>query len=294
MYKEIIALLKCPNCNKPLHLVDSVLEAGEIVEGKLKCYCEETWEIRKGVLDFRVEEQESVNRWSELTKDMTFEELDELILEKTPKNQRKLTEDAISDIIKFVNLNKPDVVIDIATGRGMLLIELIKKIKHEFHLICFDLSYVVLKADRKKIKKYNTKIKVSFVSCDATNLPFLDNTYDLALSFQGISNIGPLIPKALKEVHRVLKRNHYLLNSSIIIEQNSKGYELSKEFFSKVSSGDFEKFLLASEVEKIHLDAGFEKAEFKMIGESIGQKSELNLLPYEGEWFGIGNIYSKK
>ncbi len=37
MYQEIVPLLKCPNCNKPLHLVDSVLEAGEIVQGNLKC-----------------------------------------------------------------------------------------------------------------------------------------------------------------------------------------------------------------------------------------------------------------
>ena len=82
MYQEIVPLLKCPNCNKPLHLVDPVLEAGEIVQGNLKFSCEETWEIREGILDFRVEEQESVNRWSELTKVITFEELDEMILSK--------------------------------------------------------------------------------------------------------------------------------------------------------------------------------------------------------------------
>lgn len=294
MYQEIVPLLKCPNCNKPLHLVDSVLEAGEVVQGNLKCSCEETWEIREGVLDFRVEEQESMNRWSELTKDMTFEELDEMILSKTPQNQQDLTEDTIKDIIDYLNLTKPEVVIDIATGRGMLLNELVKDIRQEFHLVCIDLSYVVLEADRRKIQKYNPRIKVNFVSCDATNLPFLDDSYDLALSFMGISNMIDLIPKALKEIHRVLKKNHYLINSSVIIEQNSDGYKLTKDFFSRDGSEGFEKFLLANEVEKFHVDAGFKKAEFKMIGESIGQKSELDLLPYEGEWFGIGNIYTKK
>lgn len=294
MYEEIITLLKCPNCNNPLHLVDSVEEAGEIVQGNLKCSCDDTWEIREGILDFRVEEQESVNRWSEITKDMTFEELDEMILEKTPKNQQKLTEDTIKDIIKYVNLTKPEVVIDIATGRGMLLNELVKDIKHKFHLICTDLSYVVLEADRRKIQKYNPKIKVSFISCDATNLPFFDDNYDLALSFMGISNMRELIPKALKETYRVLKRNHYLLNSSIIIEQNSKGLELLKDFSSRESLEGFENFFLAHSVEKVHLDAGFKKVEFRMIGESIGQKNELDLLPFEGEWFGFGNVYAEK
>ena len=31
-----------------------------------------------------------------------------------------------------------------------------------------------------------------------------------------------------------------------------------------------------------------------MIGVSIGEKNELDLLPYEGEWFSIGNVYAKK
>lgn len=38
MYEEIIPLLKCPNCDKSLHLIDSVLENSEIVEGKLNSY----------------------------------------------------------------------------------------------------------------------------------------------------------------------------------------------------------------------------------------------------------------
>lgn len=294
MYEEIIPLLKCPNCDTPLRLIDSALKNGEIIEGKLKCNCDEIWEIRDGVLDFRIEEQENVNRWSELTKDMSFEELDEMILSKTPQNQQELTLKTIEDIINYLNVNKPDFAVDIATGRGMLLNELVKELKHEFHLVCTDLSYVVLKADREKIQKYNPKIKVSFVSCDATNLPFLDNSYDLILSFMGISNMGNLIPKALKETFRVLKRNCKFLNGTIIIEENSEGYKVLKEFFGEQGSEGFEKFLLTNEVVKFHKDTGFKEAEFKMIGESIGEKNELDLLPYEGEWFSIGNVYAKK
>ncbi len=294
MYREIISLLKCPNCDESLHLVDSLIVNGEIVDGGLKCRCVEQWEIRDGVLDFRVEEQESINRWSELTKDMSFEELDEMILSKTPQNQQELTKKTIEEIINYLNLNKPEVVIDIATGRVMLLNELAKKLKYDSQLVCMDLSYVVLKADRKKIQKYNPKIKVSFVSCDATNLPFQNNSYDLALSFMGISNMRELIPKALKESHRILKHNHNFLNSTIIIEENSKGYKKLGEFFSDKVLEGFDKFYLASELVKFHKEAGFKEAVFKMIDESVGQKNELDLLPFEGEWFGIGNVYAKK
>ncbi|MFX1419106.1 MAG: class I SAM-dependent methyltransferase [Promethearchaeota archaeon] len=294
MYEEILPLLKCPNCYKPLNLIDSVLKDSEIIEGKLTCNCDGNWEIKDGVLDFKVEEQESVNRWSELTKAMSFEELDEMILNYTPNNQKELSLKSIEDIIYYLNLNKPKVVIDIATGRGSLLNELVKKLKYEFHLVCIDLSFVVLKADRKKIKKFNPKFNVSFISCDATNLPFFDNSFDLAVSFMGISNMRDLIFNALKETYRVLKPNHHFLNSTLIIELNSKGYESLKEVVGLQVLRIYNRYLARNEVSSFHKEAGFREAEFKMMGQSIGQKNELDLLPFEGEWFGIGNVYAKK
>lgn len=294
MYEEILPLLKCPKCGLKLELVESILVANEITYGKLKCSCDELWEVRDGVLDFRVEEQESVNRWSELTKEMTFEELDKMILNKTPQNQQELTDKAIKDIINYINDMNPEFAVDIATGRGMLLNELTKNIKKEFHLICIDLSYVVLRADRLKIQKFNPKIKVSFISCDGTNLPFSSEMFDLVLSFLGISNMGSLIPKALKEAYRVLKPNYELLNSTITIKENSEGFRILKEYFSKDNIENFERFLLLNEVESFHNKAGFKKAKYKMIGEDFGQKNELDLLPYEREWFSIGNVYAKK
>ncbi|MFW9818146.1 MAG: methyltransferase domain-containing protein [Candidatus Thorarchaeota archaeon] len=294
MYQEIIPLLKCPTCNRQLTLIESVIEGSEIIEGKLGCDCNDFWEIRDGVLDFKVEEQENVNRWSELTKDMTFDELDKMILSKTPQNQQELTQKTIIDVINYLYQNKPKFAVDIATGRGMLLNKLAKELDFEFHLICTDLSFVVLKADRKKIQEYNPKLKVSFVSCDATNLPFLDNSCDLALSFMGISNMRNLIPEALKESYRILKQNSIFLNSTIIIKENSEGYKLLKEFHSEQNTEEFEEFFLVGSVVKFHNDAGFAEVNYKNIGESIGEKNELDLLPYEGEWFSIGNLYAKK
>ncbi|UCC19924.1 MAG: class I SAM-dependent methyltransferase [Promethearchaeota archaeon] len=294
MYEEIIPFLKCPYCNNPLDLIDSEKKKEEIVNGKLKCNCEELWEIRDGVLDFRVEEQESVNRWSELTKEMSFEELDEMILKYTPQNQKEISRKSIEDILDYLKLNKPKIVIDIATGRGSLLNELVKQLKSEFHLVCIDLSFVVLKADREKIKKFNPKIKVSFVSCDATNLPFFENCFDLALSLMGIANMRDLIFKALKETCRVLKPNHHFLNSTLIVELNSKGYEKLEEVVGSQVLKTYNKYLVRTEVINFHKKAGFREAVFKMSGESIGQKNELDLLPFEGEWFAIGNIYAKK
>lgn len=294
MYKEIIPLLQCPVCNNGLNLKHSIVKNDEIIQGDLQCKCKELWEIQDGVLNFRVEEQESVNQWSELTEDMTFEELEKMILEKTPDNQKELSQKAIEDIIFFINAGDPQVVIDIATGRGTLLTKLVKGLQKEIHLICIDLSFVVLKADRLKIQEINPNIKISFISCDCINLPIKDTSLDLAISFMGISNMRSSIPSALNEVNRILKPNHQFLNSSLIIKETSKGFNALKDYYRKNNIYEIEKFFLLDYLKDFHTNAGFTEVEFKKIGESLGQKNELDFLPFEGDWFSIGNIYARK
>ncbi|MFW9876618.1 MAG: class I SAM-dependent methyltransferase [Candidatus Thorarchaeota archaeon] len=294
MYQEIIHSLKCPHCQKGLSLTQPTFENKEVYTGYLHCDCNQVWEIKEGILDFRVEEQANVNRWSEITKNMSFEELDEMILKETPKNQRELLDKAINDIIRFINESKPMVILDIATGRGMLLNELAKRINIELNLICTDLSYVVLNADRLKIQKCNPKIKISYISCDATRLPIVDNSIGLVLSFFGIANMASLIKKGLLEAKRVLKNDHYFLNSSVVIKEESKGYSILKDYYLNNKSEGAEIFTLHEKIMKEYQDIGFKDLKFKLLGESIGQKNELDLIPFEGEWFGIGNIYAKK
>ena len=81
MYKEILKLLKCPNCNEELCLTVEKEENSEIVEGKLSCKGGHDWTISEGVINFGSVEQELANNWTESYEQYDEEEMDKKLSE---------------------------------------------------------------------------------------------------------------------------------------------------------------------------------------------------------------------
>lgn len=287
MYKEILNLLKCPKCNGELSLTVEKEENSEIVEGKLSCEGGHHWAISEGVINFASVEQELANNWTEAYEQYDDEEMAKKISEGNPKNLIKIIEKANKFIIESINNNENEFILDIATGRGALFIEMVKQLKVESQIICTDLSFVVLKYDRLRAKKINPEVKVNYMACDATNLPFKDNTIDTAVSFFGIANMLDLAADGIKEAKRVLKAGQTLLDSYIIIKEDSEGFKMLKEFCNENKIIGAEQFSLKTGIEKAYIKANFDSTDMVTIGESIGEKSDLDLLPFDGEWFAV-------
>ncbi|WP_346916753.1 class I SAM-dependent methyltransferase [Clostridium sp.] len=287
MYKEILNLLKCPKCNWELSLTVEKEENSEIIEGKLSCKGGHDWPIKEGVINFGSVEQELANNWTESYEQYDDEEIDKKLLEGVPQNFRIISDKAKKFIIDSINNKENEFILDIATGRGALFKEMVKHLKTESQIICTDLSFVVLKYDRLYAKKINPEAKVNYIACDATNLPFKDNTIDTAVSFFGISNMLDLTADGIKEAKRVLKMGQSLLNSIVIIKEDSEGFKILKEFCKENKIRGAEEFTLKTGIEKAHTEAIFKRTDILTIGESIGEKCDFDLIPFEGEWFAI-------
>lgn len=287
MYIEILDLLKCPKCNGELSLTVKKEENSEIVEGKLSCKGGHDWAIREGVINFGSIEQELANNWTEAYEQYDDEELDKKSSEENPKNLIMLSDKANKFIINSINNKENEFILEIATGRGALFKEMVKQLKVESQIICTDLSFVVLKYDRLRAKKINPEIKVNYVACDATNLPFKDNTIDTAVSFFGIANMLDLAADGIKEAKRVLKVGQPLLDSYVIIKENSEGFKTLKEICKENKIIGAEEFTSKIGIEKAYIEANFDRTDMVTIGESIGEKSERDLIPFEGEWFAV-------
>ncbi|MFR1709533.1 MAG: class I SAM-dependent methyltransferase [Clostridium sp.] len=288
MYKEILNLLKCPKCNGELILAIEKEEDSEIIEGKLSCKDGHQWIISEGVINFGSLEQEFANNWTEAYEEYGDDDaMDKKLSEGTPQNQIILGDKTKKFIIDSINSRESEFILEIATGRGSLFREMVKYIKGDSQLICTDLSFLVLKHDRLRAKKINPEMKVNYIACDATNLPIKDNSIDTAVSLFGIANMLDLAGKGIKEAKRVLKVGQSLIDSYIIIKENSKGFEALKEFCKYNDVIGAEGFATAAGVEKAYNEAKFNRTNITSIGESIGEKNEFDLLPFEGEWFGM-------
>lgn len=287
MYKEILKLLKCPECNSELSLEVEKEENSEIVEGKLICNSGHNYVINEGVINFNSLEQVFANTWSESYEQYNYDELDKKILEKTPENQIILGNKAKEFIIESINNKENEFILDIATGRGDLFREMVKGLKTNCQIICTDLSFEVLKYDRLKAKKINPMVKVNYIACDATNLPFKDNSIDTSVSFYGIQNMLSVASEGIKESKRVLKLGKTSLDSYVTIDEYCEGFKTFKKICKENAITGAEELAIKTGIEKFYNQANFSRSDIITIGESIGEKNELDLLPFEGEWFAI-------
>ena len=108
-------------------------------------------------------------------------------------------------VAKAVAKSAPKTILDLATGTADLAITMAKH-NPQAHIIGLDISEKMLEIGKTKIKKQNLENQIELRFGDAANLPFEDNSFDVATVAFGVRNFEDL-GKGLSEIHRVLKPN---------------------------------------------------------------------------------------
>ena len=137
--------------------------------------------------------------------------------------------DFMNDLMTFRNHSKwkkeiaeiaidssPKRILDIATGTGDIAINLSKINGSKIEGV--DISGNMLKIARKKIDKLKID-NISLKTCEAENLFFNDNHFDIISIGYGVRNFSDL-EKGLSESYRVLKKNGKLIILETSIPEN--------------------------------------------------------------------------
>ena len=295
MYKDILGALHCPICLKKFQLHEQQTEREEVIEGLLVCCNNHRYAVHKGVIDFCSQEQEGMNQWSELIEDNNYEKLDQKVeAEKTAK-EREQQQLHLNSIAEVAAQMEKGYIVDVASGRGMLLTKLAERVKESVHLIATDLSFDILMYDRIKLKKINPKARVSFIACDATAMPFESSFADMVVSFFGVANMLGIVDKGVKEAARITKENGTFLNGFLVIKEDSKGFELVKQICDENNMHGAERTYLDEIMRELHEKHFSEVATHEVvvdIRENI--ENQMDLLPYQGEWFAYVTYEGKK
>lgn len=294
MYTHILPVLRCPCCGAGFELAESrkddeeIAESRkcgeEIIEGKVLCGNGHTFCIHEGILDFQSQEQELFNSWNGYSEEDGNDNLDyELDAHKTV-NQKKIEKDFLDSIIEEVRKLKSGFLLDIASGRGVLLREILKNIDADVTVISTDLSLQILTQDRLKLKRLNPHVKVNYIACDATNLPIRDCSMDMACTYVGFTNMANLMESGIRDTARVLKANAPLINSTVYMDENAEGAKRTARFFAENHMEGAEKIYLRNELLTIHKKY-FSTVRERIIYEGIAEAVEDDLIPCGGEWF---------
>ena len=116
-------------------------------------------------------------------------------------------------LVEWLKNDKPELVLDVATGTGDLAIVIHKVLG--VRVIGLDLSQKMLNVGIEKIKALNLQNEISMLKGDAECLPFEDNQFDAVSVAFGVRNFENL-EKGLEELKRVVKEksNVYILEFS--------------------------------------------------------------------------------
>ena len=295
MYKDILGVLRCPICKNSFQLNEQQTENEEVIEGTLLCNNAHRYAIRRGVIDFCSQEQEGMNQWSELIKDDDYEKLDEKVEAEKPEKEREQQRLHLASIVEEAGKLESGYIVDIASGRGMLLTKLVEVVKKSVNLLATDLSFEILMYDRIKLKKINPKARVSFIACDATAMPLEGGFADMAVSFFGVANMLGIVEKGVQEASRITKENGRFLNAFLVIKENSKGFDAVKKICDENEMTGAERTYLDEVMRELH-GKHFSEVLTHVIVEDIRENVEnkLDLLPYQGEWFAYVTYEGRK
>jgi demethylmenaquinone methyltransferase/2-methoxy-6-polyprenyl-1,4-benzoquinol methylase len=105
-------------------------------------------------------------------------------------------------LVKFVEKQKPEFILDVATGTGDLAIALLKAKPKKITGI--DISRGMLSVGKRKIKKKGLDYLINLQEADSENLPFKNDSFDAVCVSFGARNFEYL-EIGLSEMNRVLK-----------------------------------------------------------------------------------------
>jgi demethylmenaquinone methyltransferase / 2-methoxy-6-polyprenyl-1,4-benzoquinol methylase len=105
--------------------------------------------------------------------------------------------------IKIIGkINKPSLILDVATGTGDLAIASMKL--HPLRVTGIDISEKMLEIGKDKIRRNGLSDRIEIMRGDSENMIFDDNTFDVAMVAFGVRNFkDPL--KGLLEMKRVIR-----------------------------------------------------------------------------------------
>lgn len=293
MYKAVVRYLCCPRCRKDLSLQICSEQDDDVLEGRLSCETGHEYRIYQGVADFGSAEQSFANQWEVMGENQSFDEIEREMDEKNPVEVIRRRELVMKDIVGAVSAQNHGIVLDIASGRGLLLTKLVNALPDDVHIISVDLSAYVLQYDHRKFKQKAPGKKISYLACDATNLPLKECTADAATTYCGFSNMLGCASEALREAHRVMKPGAVLADSFVVIKQASQGYQILQQVCREQHIEGAEAFFLHDGLMQHHSRL-FSKVKHCVAFEGTGVENDMDLLPYPGEWYAEHVYVSEK
>lgn len=268
----ILNVLKCPSC-------------GEGLNEELRCTgCGKKFSTREGVyilIDRKLSKIEW--RWDRriLSKKYRAEIMEgyiKLLSEKVREAQQEWWDASVPKINAVSG-----VVVDIATGLGIMLEKLLKG-SIDF-AIATDIDPNVLLSTKREFDQKLDK-KAFYLATDVKHMALADEIADYVTSFAGTDNISDT-EQVIREMYRILKPGGKVILMSSFADEQTPTADLAEEY------GFLEAFIKEKFLEILR-NIGFKNIEIVDASSTVWEENKMDIFPIPGDTIYYSVIEAEK
>lgn len=280
MYDSIIPLMRCTICHQELSvsLIQQASQSGEIIEGAVTCPAGHMWPIEGGILVFTREDAPS-DPWSK-----TYAEYNKYC--KFQETSLPEAAGQVSPLIGSLAVESTAAVLDLCTGSGGLLFNLLNRLDRGSEIISLDMSLAIQHHNRHYWLDRYADSRVSFVSADASDLPFREGVFSRVVSF-AIGNMLDKMDLGVAEAARVLKKRGMFAFTHMYLDEDSEGWRQLSAYMRGQGLEDFGFLGIERDFLALMNRVGFCEYEVQVTGEVVGEPERDvqggPLFPYPNE-----------
>jgi len=291
MRREILNLLACPNCHGELEIEETAGNYLRVTAAIIRCpQCGAKYPVSEGIADFRGDTPLELLQepdWADeaITKEGRDRVYDAYWI-ALPEEVRRHGPRMIRDLARLA-LPKSGVILDVGTGAGTLLEEILKNIGRTTLVVGIDHSLSVTRATRAHLLRTGRYGPVSLVVCDVRRLPFKDEVFAAACSFAGYQEVQSDPARGVIETYRTLKKSAPIAFGATVVRENSRTAAL-------LAQKGLERIFVARFLRDVFNQAGFVQVHFRTYLSGTWPGNQYEPVPLAGDWYGHGILTGVK
>jgi uncharacterized protein YbaR (Trm112 family)/tRNA A58 N-methylase Trm61 len=276
MHERLLPLLCCPICHESL-LFQGRKGGGRLVQGVLTCpACARGYPVDDEIphlLD--VSTVASAWEWEvDIETPETFDAFDQAYLTSMPLGVRQVQPLVFGRIVHLVDQAQGP-ILDVATGRGVLLRQLALLLKVDQPLLGIDIDPKVLRGTQRYLRRRGLYDEVSLAVMDARHLALHALSMGMATSWFGFNNM-PNPADALQEIQRVLAVSGDLVATALNVDVLSNSHLIAE-------GAGFAGFLTREEIETSLKSVGLGLDRTEVFIEGVWPGNPYDALPLKGD-----------
>jgi len=278
MYENLIPILSCPTCGGGLSY-DGITRDDRLFSGRLQCNdCSHLYPVEDEI-PILIDPAKSSFDWEwevDIEAGETFDAFDHAYYGSLPPDAREARAYLINRIVHMCN-QSPGPILDVATGRGVLLRDLALLLVTDQPLLGMDIDQKVLRGTQGFLRRRGLYDPVSLAVMDAKRLALRGETIGLVTTWFGFNNM-PEAAAALQEAFRVLMPGGKLIAATLDVRRASTTYKVANE-------AGFADFLTDEHIDYHLQAAGLTLERVETFATGIWPGNPYDAIPLRGDWF---------